>query len=389
VDSDPHRAYVTGRVTDAVHVINLQQRRELQVVPVGVNPRPVTLGRHGTLLLVGNQGSSDASVVDLDEMREIRVQPGPDTPIIGGRTERYARYVMGGKAARDLVFSDRLEVAFVGSIGPNVGPNPDRMEVSMNGGIGVIDQSGRFVRHVSMVRGVPEGLALDDARGLLYVADVATGRVVVFDAARLAKDDGAAREALLCAAEILPPAGPPPLPPRDDAGQRRRNRRGVPGGAKAVGLFDEGRRLGVLNRFAGTVSELDTTDADHGTLRFVATYAGPSMKAQMRRRLGEIAFFTDLGNSRMSCDACHLDGHDGGVLYEKSKPIHIYRVTSLRGVRETAPYFTPPLLPSLREASRIVLARNRSHNPNPTAEEIDTLTLYQETITPLPNPWVE
>src|SRR6185369_13234775 len=141
-----------------------------------VNPRPVTLGRHGTLLLVGNQGSSDQSLVDLDDMREIRAEPGPDTSIVGGRTERYARDVMGGKAARDLVFSDRLGVAFVSSIGPNVGPNRDRMEVSMHGGVGVIDYA-RFVRHVSMVRGVPEGLALDDARGLLYVADVATGRV--------------------------------------------------------------------------------------------------------------------------------------------------------------------------------------------------------------------
>jgi cytochrome c peroxidase len=194
---------------------------------------------------------------------------------------------------------------------------------------------------------------------------------------------------LLGAAEILPPAGQPFIRPVEDFGQRGRSSVALHSGPKAVRLFDEGRRLAVLNRFTGTVSELDTTDADHGTLRVVATYAGPSMKAQTRRRLGEIAFFTDLGNSRMSCDACHLDGHDGGVLYEKSKPIHIYRVTSLRGVRETAPYFTPRLLPSLREASRIVLARNRFHNPNPTAEEIDTLTLYQETITPLPNPWVE
>ena len=388
VDSDRHRAYVTSRVTDAVHVIDLQLRRELQVLPVGVNPRPVTLGRHGTLLLVGNQGSSDQSVVDLDAMREIRVQPGPDTPIIGGRTERYSRYVMGGKAARGLVFSDRLGVAFVGSIGPNVGPNRDRMEVSMNGGIGVIDESGRFLRHVSMVRGVPEGLALDDERGLLYVADVATGRVVVFDAARLAKDDGAAREALLGAAEIVPPAGQALIRPIEDFGHQGRSSVALHSGPKAVRLFDEGRRLAVLNRFTGTVSELDTTDADRGVIRIVATHAGPPMQGQTRRRLGEIAFFTDLGNTRMSCDACHLDGHDGGVLYEKSRPIHIYRVTSLRGVRETAPYFTPRLLPSLREASRIVLARNRFHNPNPTAEEIEALTLYQETITPLPNPWV-
>ena len=165
VDSDRHRAYVTSRFTDAVHVIDLQARRELQAFPVGVRPRPVTLGRHGMLLVVGNQGSSDESVIDLERMHEIRAEPAPGTPIVGGRTEPYARDVMGGKAARDLVFSERLGVAFASSIGPNVGPNPDRMEVSMNGGIGVVDGSGRFLRHVSMLRGVPEGLALDDARG--------------------------------------------------------------------------------------------------------------------------------------------------------------------------------------------------------------------------------
>jgi DNA-binding beta-propeller fold protein YncE len=389
VDSDRRRAYVTSRVTDAVHVIDLQRRQELQAFPVGVNPRPVALGRGGTLLVVGNQGSSDQSVIDLDQMREVRAQPGPGTSIVGGRTERYSRDVMGGKAARDLVFSDRLGVAFVSSIGPNVGPNPDRMEVSMNGGIGVIDGSGRFLRHVSMVRGVPEGLALDDERGLLYVADVATGRVVLFDAVRLAKDDEAAREALLGAAEVPPPAGQPLIRPIEDFGSRGRNGVALHSGPKAVRLFDEGRRLAVLNRFTGTVSELDATDADHGTIRVVTSHAGPPMQAQKRRRLGEIAFFTDLGNSRMSCDACHLDGHDGGVLYEKLRPLHIYRVASLRGVRETAPYFTPRLLPSLRETARIVLARNRFHNPNPTAEEIDALTLYQKTITPLPNPWFE
>ena len=95
------------------------------------------------------------------------------------------------------------------------------------------------------------------------------------------------------------------------------------------------------------------------------------MQAQQRRRLGEIVFFTDLANSRMSCDACHPEGHDGGILYEKTHPLHIYRVPTLRGVRETAPYFTPRLLPSLRETARSVLGRNRFHNPNPSAAEID------------------
>lgn len=388
VDSDRHRAYVTSSFTDAVHVVDLQQRREVQMLTVGVNPRPLALGRNGGLLLVGNQGSSDQSLIDLDGGREIRVEPGPGTPIIGGHTERYANDVMGGKAARAVACSDRLRVAFVASIGPNVGPNARRMEISMNGGVGVVDESGRFLRHVSMLRGVPEAFALDDARGLLYVADIATGRVVVFDATRLAADDAAARTALLGAVDILPPPGQPLIRSRDDFGVGRRASTALHSGPQALRLFDGGRRLAVLNRFSGVVSELDTSDAARGTLSVVASSdAGPAMNGQRRRRRGEIVYFTDLGNTRMSCDACHLDGHDGGILYEKTRPLHIYRVAPLRGVRETAPYFTPRLLPSLRETARVVLARNRFGNPLPTDAEIGALALYQETIPALPNPY--
>jgi DNA-binding beta-propeller fold protein YncE len=395
VDSDRRRAYVTSRFTDAVHVVDLAERREVGVIAVGVNPRPVALGRRGTLLVVGNLGSSDQSLIDLETGREIRVEPAPGTPIIGGRTERYATDVMGGKAPRDLIFSDRLGVAFLASIGPNVGPNAHRMEVSMNGGIGVVDAAGHFLRHVSMLRGVPAGLALDDTRGLLYVADVATGRVVVFDATRLATvsdctavDDQTAREALLGAVEIAPPEGQALIRPVEDFGHDRRSGVALHSGPQAVRLFADGARLAVLNRFTGIVTEIDTADAGAGTLRIVANHAGPPMQAQQRRRLGEIVFFTDLANSRMSCDACHPEGHDGGILYEKTHPLHIYRVPTLRGVRETAPYFTPRLLPSLRETARSVLGRNRFHNPNPSAAEIDVLALYQETITPLPNPYL-
>jgi DNA-binding beta-propeller fold protein YncE len=387
VDSERHRAYVTSRLTDAVHVIDLRERREVRALPVGVNPRPLTLGRKGSLALIGNQGSSDLSLIDLDGGRQVRVAPGPGTPILGGHTEPYANDVMGGKAARAVAFSDRLGVGFVASIGPNVGPNTRRMEVSMNGGVGVVDGSGRFVRHVSMLRGVPEALALDDARGLLYVADVATGRVVVFDAVRLAADDASARTALLGAIDILPPPGQQLIRPRGDFGVARRSGISLHSGPRALRLLDDGRRLAVLNRFTGVVSELDTTDAEHGTLAVVASHAGPPMEGQRHRRRGEIIFFTDLGNTRMSCDACHLEGHDGGVLYEKTRPLHIYRVASLRGVRETAPYFTPALLPSLRMTARVVLGRNRFADPRPTAAEIGALALYQETITPVPNPY--
>ena len=59
----------------AVRGLFARRRREVRALAVGVNPRPVALGRGGTLLAVGNLGSSDQSLIDLDSGREVRAEP--------------------------------------------------------------------------------------------------------------------------------------------------------------------------------------------------------------------------------------------------------------------------------------------------------------------------
>ena len=89
----------------------------------------------------------------------------------------------------------------------------------------------------------------------------------------------------------------------------------------------------------------------------------------------------------MSCDSCHLEGHDEGILFEKTHPLRIYRSPTVRGTRETPPYFTPASTFSLAETARIVGDRNRYMNPTLTESEVRQLTLFSATVTTLPNPY--
>jgi cytochrome c peroxidase len=109
---------------------------------------------------------------------------------------------------------------------------------------------------------------------------------------------------------------------------------------------------------------------------------------QSGRRLGQVLYFTDLGRSGMSCDSCHLEGHTEGVFFEKTHPMRIYRATTVRGSKETPPYFTPASTFSLAQTSQIVGGRNRFHNDDLTEDEVRMLTLFSETLTLLPNPFL-
>src|SRR4029077_8869287 len=93
--------------------------------------------------------------------------------------------------------------------------------------------------------------------------------------------------------------------------------------------------------------------------------------------------------SAMSCDTCHLEGHGEGVLFEKTHPMRIYRSTTVRGARDTPPYFTPASTNSIGATILDVGNRNRYHNPDLTDPEVDALTTFTACVTTLPNPFLE
>lgn len=379
------RAFVAEQARDSVSAIELATGRELWRTPVAPNPRELILA--GPSLLVGSLATGALELLDpATGAMQRSLEPSPGTPIIGGGTSKYAAAVMNGKAPRGLAWSSRLATAFVASIGPNIGPNAEHMEVSMNGGVGAIDPVKGWRRHLGFGAGVTEALALDEGRGLLYASDVGLGLVRVLDAKKLASGDDAASKALIQEVALRPPAGFPSIRAAADFNVQGRAGPSLHAGPRALSLSADGKRLFVLERFTGTVAVLDVSRP--GKAEWIDQLPVTNPLTQPTRRLGQVLFHADLGRTAMSCDACHLDGHGEGVLFEKTMPLRIYRSTSVRGSRETPPYFTPASTQSMGETAKLVGARNRFHNPEPTPTEIEALTLYASLIPTLPNPFV-
>src|SRR5262249_36606823 len=161
--------------------------------------------------------------------------------------------------------------------------------------------------------GVPEGLAIDDRRALLYVADIAVGVIRVLDAKKLAASDEASRDSLIQEIPIPPPAGFPTARPASD--YRVAGRAGIEmhSGPKAIALPPDGSTLLVLNRFTGALARLDVREARRGQAVLKDQLRLTNSLAQQQRRMGQILYFADFGRSGMSCDSCHLEGHTEGI----------------------------------------------------------------------------
>ena len=385
VDLARRLAVVAETVENTVRALSLDDGRELWRRNVLPDPRPLALA--GDTVVVGSQGSGELETLGLDDGRTAEsLGPRPGTPIVGGHTEPHARDVMGGKAPRSLLWSSSLGKLFVTSIGPNIGPNQQRMEVSMNGGVGVVDLAARrFERHLGFGAGVPEGMALDEGSKRLYVADVALGLVRALDAAALVSGDDGARKAELWRLPVLPPPDFPLAREAADYGVNGRAGAELHSGPRALALSASGAQLYVLDRFTATVAVVE--DARSSQPRLARQIPLETSIGPRERRLGQVLYYADMGRSGMSCDSCHLEGHDEGILFEKTHPLRIYRSPTVRGTRETPPYFTPASTGSLAETSRVVGDRNRYMNPTLTESEVRQLTLFSATVTNLPNPY--
>ncbi len=379
--------FIAEQARDSVVAMSLTDGVVKWRTGVAANPRELVLTPKG--LVVGSLQTGELQVLEAASGKLLSgLEPVPGTRIVGGHTARFSKYVMNGTAPRDLAWSERLQKLLVTSIGPNIGPNPDKMEVSMNGGVGAVDLGKGWLRHLGFGAGVSEAMALDDARGLLFVSDVSLGQVRVLDVKKLVESDAAAAKALIQEIDLPVLEGYPHV--RDDADFSVKNRAGLSlhSGPKAISLSPDGKTLLVVNRFTGTVAKIDVTQAAKGKAAWQSQFRIVDTLGQKTRRLGQVLYFADLGRTAMSCDACHVEGHTEGVLFEKTMPLRIYRSPTVRGSRETPPFFTPASTHSMGETMRVVGSRNRFHNPNMSPVEIEALTLFGSTIPTLPNPFV-
>ncbi len=378
---DGQRAYVAGQVDDDLWAIDLDIGTPMWKIKVRPNPHAVTTC--SGLVVVGSLQTGEIQILKQSDGSEAtNLVAGPGLPIIGGHTEKFSAQIMGNLAQRSFVSA--LGRVFAGGGGPNIGPNTERMEVSMNNGITVIDAlHGKIERHVALGFGVNEGMAFDSAANLLYIADIGIGRVHIYDAKALLADD-TSRKARLDSIAIPPPAGFPFIRVPEDFAVHNRSGSELHSGPTAVALTPDGTTLYVLDRFTGTLAVIDTKTR---TVRDQIPIA-ETLNQGIRRR-GEILYHTDLGRSSMTCDTCHIEGHSGGVLFSKTRPLRIYRSPTVRGVRDTPPYFVPPNLTTLAATASFVGDRNRYHNPDLTPDEVSALAAYSALVTNIPNPFVD
>ncbi len=240
-----------------------------------------------------------------------------------------------------------------------------------------------------------EALALDDRRGLLYASDVSLGLVRVLDLNRLAAGSRGADRALLSTVAIPPPDDFVRILPPEEIGRSKAHpeRAGVElhSGPKALALGAGGLtgplRLFALDRLSGTLAEFDLATRGKAVLKGQLPLF--DMLTQPERRKGEVIYYTDVGLTGMSCDACHVDGHVGDLMFSKSRPIRLYRATSIRGSRDTPPYFIPASQEDLAGTASFVGSRNRYQNPPMSDAEIHALALFASEIPTPPNPFVE
>ncbi|MFL5357352.1 MtsA protein [Archangium sp.] len=378
VDGARGVAFVAEHVRDSVHALSLADGHAVWTAKVDPNPR--ALARWKGLLAVGSLQTGQVELLrQEDGAPGATLVPGPGVRIEGGGTERYSAQVMGGTAVRGLVASEKQGRLYMASLGPNVGPNAERMEVSANSGVTELEpERGEVVRHRGFGAGITEGLVLDDGAGLLYAADVGLGLVRVLDARKLT---------VLREVAMPLPEGTPLVRPAEDFGTAGRAGVELHAGPRSLALAPDGRTLYVLNRHTGTVAVVDVSEARAGRARVVRQWPVTELRTQAKRRLGQVLYYADLGRTGMSCDACHLEGHTGGVFFAKTRPMRIYRSPTALGSRDTPPYFTPASTFSLAETMRTVGGRNRFHNPNPTEAEVEALALYVSLMPTPPNPY--
>ena len=295
---DPVRrlAVVAETVENTVRALSLDDGREVWRREVLPDPKPLALT--GPTVVVGSQGGGELEVLSLDDGRSLAsIGPRPGTPIVGGHTEPHAREVMGGKAPRALGWSARLGEVFVTSIGPNIGPNLQRMEVSMNGGVGVIDPaSHRFERHLGFGSGVSEGMALDDETGRLYLAD--TGLGLVPGAGR----GGAGqlrhqRPRCRAVAAANPPAGGVSAGPGRCRlrSERAGRRRALHSGPRALALS-----AGAPSFMSWTASPPPSRSSRTCGARIRGSHGRSprGVDRSARARLGQVLYFADMGQQR-------------------------------------------------------------------------------------------
>src|SRR5208337_1565193 len=96
VDAARGLALVSEHAGDTIVALSLADGAVRWRAPVAPNPKALALA--GDVLVVGSQQTGELETVSLATGAVgPPIAPGPGTPILGGHTEPFAKYTMGGK----------------------------------------------------------------------------------------------------------------------------------------------------------------------------------------------------------------------------------------------------------------------------------------------------
>jgi YVTN family beta-propeller protein len=362
LSADGRFAYVALSAADAVAVVDISRRAVTLRIPVGREPWGVALSPDGRWLIVGNSGTQDVSLIDI---RERRV----------ARTVRLA-----GNNLRGITVSPDGRWAYIAHIFQR--GFPTTRENIGNGWIA----SSRLSR-VRLDEEAPrESLALDpkgqavgDPEGVRLSPD---GRW-------LAVAGSGTHELLLIRATDAPFidfGGPGDFIEPELLKDTERFRR-VPVGGRPMGIAfsPDSRTLYAANVLENSLQVVDVASAK---LTRSVSLGGP--KTPSLARQGEV-IFTDATRSHaqwFSCNTCHVDGHTNGSTFDTMNDGRFgnaKKVPSLRGVAETAPWTWHGWQTSL-EAAAVKSLTDTMQGPAAKPGDAEALLAYMRSLQFPPSP---
>ena len=348
------RAYVALSGDDAVSVVDLGALALVGRAAVGEEPWHLALTPDGKRLAVGDARSMDVRVVDTESLRTLH-------------TVR-----LKGHNVRQLAVSPDGSWAYVANIAER-GGRTNREDIDKGWVLG-----SRLSRVPLREEGPREAIALDP-RGEA-VADV-DGVAVSPDGQVIALCAGGTHELLLLRQPLpfVAFGGPGDHIEPELLGDKEKFRR-VPLGGRpvSVAFAPDGKSVVVANYLLNALQVVSVEGRLARTIDLGGT-AAPSLA-----RRGEAIFLDGKRSFHQwySCQTCHPDGHTNGASYDTlndGRYGNAKKTLSLRGVSKTAPYTWHGWQKELGPAIEHSLTKTLQ-GPKPSAEDLDALSAYLETI---------
>jgi DNA-binding beta-propeller fold protein YncE len=360
---DGERLYVALGGVDRVVAVNWKTCAVAQRWAAPRDPRQVVVSPDGALLAV--DGGRDGRVVVWEAETGKRVW---DRTIEDGFNLRGLAFTPDGQA---LICAHSIRRDFPvskGNIGEGwvVDARLTRLAVKADERPPLrqfaLDEHGRAF-------GDPYGAAFDPAGKALAVAGSGTGELLLIDAARLpwtSADPGDSLDPRFLKDETV-------------------RRVALGGRPMSVGFTPDGKRAVVANYLLDAVQVVDVKE---GKLVDTVALGGPKEPSPARK--GE-ALFYDATRSHQhwfSCHTCHTDGHTCGLTFDTLNDDSYGNpklTPSLRGVARTPPWtwhgWQTDLGAAVEKSSATTM-----FGPKPTADEVNELVAYLETLDHPPNP---